>query len=339
MTALASAASTHKWSRRDLLGLEGLAPDEVRAILRRATELGPRVDGTSFGDELAGRIVATLFFENSTRTRVSFAVAATRLGAAVVDAGGSASSVTKGETLIDTARNVEAMGVDALVVRAGQVGAAATIAEHVERCTVINAGDGRHEHPTQGLLDAYALCDALGKLETFDLSGVRVAIVGDIVSSRVARSSAWGLRALGADVVLVGPPSLAPKSLSALGCPVEHDFERVIAEGLDAVMMLRIQFERHGSGGAAIPSVRAYRADYGLTCERAARLRGRQGTGGVVVMHPGPINRGVEMDREVADGLLDTVQSVVLRQVKSGVAVRMAALDLCVAARDRMLAP
>ena len=137
--------------------------------------------------------------------------------------------------------------------------------------------------------------------------------------------------------MLVGPPSLAPKSLTALGCRVEHDFERVIAEGLDAVMMLRIQFERHGAGGAAIPSVRAYRADYGLTCERASRLRGRSGNDGVIVMHPGPINRGVEMDREVADGLLDTVQSGVLRQVKSGVAVRMAALDLCVAARDRML--
>jgi aspartate carbamoyltransferase catalytic subunit len=333
-----------RWTKAHLLGLGGLSPGEIRAILRRARELAPlsaslgpsddRPDtpwalARREGQRLAGRVVANLFFEDSTRTRTSFTVAARRLGAEVVDLFVIASSVSKGETLIDTARNVEATGVDALVVRARQAGAADLLARHV-RCSVINAGDGGHEHPTQGLLDAYTIAEAHGRLEDFDLSGLRVAIVGDIVASRVARSNIAGLTRLGAEVVCVGPPALAPRSLEVLGCRVRHDLDEVLPL-VDAVMMLRIQFERHGapaSAGvprrsAAISSVREYRTFYGLSEERAARMKP-----GAVVIHPGPINRGIELDHAVADG----PRSVVLRQVRHGVAVRMAALSMCILA-------
>jgi aspartate carbamoyltransferase catalytic subunit len=343
VTGMGVAPPTDRWTSPHLLGLGGLSPGEIRAILRRARELaplsaslGPNDDRPDTpwalarreGQRLAGRVVANMFFEDSTRTRTSFTVAARRLGAEVVDLFVIASSVSKGETLIDTARNVEATGVDALVVRARQAGAAALIARHV-RCSVINAGDGGHEHPTQGLLDAYTIAEAHGRLDDFDLSGLRIAIVGDIVASRVARSNIAGLTRLGAEVICVGPPALAPRSLEMLGCRVSHDLDQVLPL-VDAVMMLRIQFERHGAApgttprrSAAISSIREYRTFYGLSEERADRMKP-----GAVVIHPGPINRGIELDHAVADG----PRSVVLRQVRHGVAVRMAALSMCILA-------
>lgn len=321
-----------RWSSKDLIGLQGVPAPQIRALLFASRQY---VDVTTdvADSPLAGTTIANLFFEDSTRTRTSFTNAAHRLRAHVSNLLGAFSSVTKGETLIDTARNVEAMGVHALVIRARQAGAAALIAQHV-RCPVINAGDGKHEHPTQALLDIYTLAESHRRIDDFDMKGLTVAIVGDIVSSRVARSNIAGLTALGASVVCVGPAGLAPRSLESLGprVRVAHDFDEVLPE-VDAVMMLRVQFERHEAGkegpeGAgrnspAIASVREYRALFGMTSERADRLRKH-----AVVMHPGPINRGLELDPDVADG----PRSVILRQVTVGVGVRMAALQACAAA-------
>ena len=270
---------------------------------------------------LAGRTVAMLFFEDSTRTRASFTLAARRLGAEVVALTSVGTSVSKGETLTDTALTVEAMGLDAIVTRTRQAGAPRQIAQAV-RCPVLSAGDGRHEHPTQGLLDTLAMAEALGRAGTFDLSGLRVAIVGDLAASRVARSNAAAMTALGARVTMVGPPLLAPRSLSVIGhgVGVSRDLDAELAR-CDAVMMLRVQFERHGSG--SILSRRQYRDGYALTLERARRMKP-----GAVVMHPGPINRGLEIDGEVADsdGSDGLPRSLILDQVRAGVAVRMAVL-------------
>lgn len=316
-----------------LLTLRGQPVEVLRGLLVRAREYAKVANEPSTNTrELAGRTVATLFFEDSTRTRTSFTLAARRLGADVVDVSGSATSVNKGESLVDTARTVAAMGVSAMVVRAKPAGAPADIARAVG-LPVVNAGDGRHEHPTQGLLDILTIAQAHGRLDGFDLSGLRVAIVGDIANSRVARSGIAGLTTLGARVVCVGPPGLAPKSLASLvpggGCEVSSDLDGLLGD-MDAVMMLRIQFERHATAGgaeapaagpvrptAAIPSIREYREFYGLTEARAARLKA-----GAVVLHPGPFNRGVEIDDAVADG----AKSLILRQVANGVAVRMAVL-------------
>lgn len=305
-----------------LIGLQGLPAADIRAFLLAASSIAHRAPD-QLSTLLRGRIVANLFFEDSTRTRTSFTIAARRLGADVVDLQGSSSSVNKGETLIDTARNVEAMGVSALVVRARQSGAASGIASAVA-IPVINAGDGRHEHPTQGLLDAYTIAESFDRQETFDLSGLTVGIIGDVAASRVARSNIAGLTSLGAKVVCIGPPSLVPASLHSLGARVTHNLDESISE-IDAVMMLRIQFERYDAQdkkedahrGNVIPSVREFREMFALTCEREARLKP-----GAIVMHPGPINRGLEMDGCVADG----PRSVILRQVRNGIAVRMAVL-------------
>lgn len=324
---------------RSLLGLAGTGEERIRRLLTRARALRPAAMGEAAPlTILRDKTVATLFFEASTRTRTSFTIAAQRMGASVVDLSSGASSLSKGESMRDTARNIEAMGVHAIVTRAPQAGAAELIHEAVA-CSVINAGDGRHEHPTQGLLDMATLAEAFGRDKDFDFSGLRVAIVGDVVSSRVARSAVAGLTKLGAGVVLVGPPHLAPKGLACLaeGLAVEHDIDAVLPE-MDAVMMLRIQFERHdGPGLGAAPSsevkqtgpiasVRAYREQCGLTVERARLMKP-----GAVVMHPGPINRGVEMDGPVADGLVGP-RSLVLRQVSWGVAVRAAVLAECMGA-------
>lgn len=319
---------------RSLLGLAGAPVERIRRLLARAKDLHPVALGEAPPlATLRGKTVATVFFESSTRTRTSFAIAAQRMGATVVDLSAAASSLSKGESMTDTARNVEAMGVHAIVVRAPQAGAAETIHRAVA-CSVVNAGDGRHEHPTQGLLDTATIAEAFGRDDGFDLSGLHVAIVGDVVSSRVARSAVACLSKLGARVVLVGPAHLAPKSLACLapGLVVEHDLDMVLPE-MDAVMMLRIQFERHTSGEgeqakrvSPIASVRAYREQCGLTEERAARMKP-----GAVVMHPGPINRGVEMDGPVADGEAGP-RSLVLRQVSWGVAVRSAVLEDCIRA-------
>lgn len=282
-------------------------------MIDKAERLLPAAVGDATAEErLRGRIVANIFFEDSTRTRVSFDIAAQRLGATVVNLGAAGSSASKGETLLDTALNIEAMGVDAIVVRTSISGGAALVAREVA-CPVINAGDGRHEHPTQAVLDMLAL-----KLRLGELSGRRVAIVGDLANSRVARSSTHALVALGAHVVAIGPPALVPSGFDQLArgagsITVSHDLDAVLPE-VDAIMMLRIQMERAASNGIA-PD---YRSTYGLTAARRHRLRK-----GAVVLHPGPVNRGVEIDDSVAD---DPEISMILPQVSCGVAARMAVL-------------
>ncbi len=328
------------WNRRALLGLQDLSAQELRALLSLARSFADVSErSVKKVPALRGRVVANLFFEDSTRTRLSFTLAAQRLSADTIDLTETGSSVSKGETIADTVRNVEAMGVDAMVIRHKAAGAALVAAKAV-RCAVINAGDGKHEHPTQGLLDIYTLIDArpVAPADPFDLRGLTVAIVGDIVSSRVARSNIAGLITLGAQVVCVGPPTLAPRSLEVLGCRVEHDLDAVLPH-VDAVNMLRIQFERHApaagseskdasaaKGSPAFPSLREYTQGFALTRERTARMKQ-----GAVVMHPGPMNRGIEIAGDVADG----PRSVIFRQVKNGLPVRMAALYACVSAEER----
>jgi len=306
---------------RDLLGLQGGDAGELRALLGSAWAL--ECDRGVMSGALAGVTVVNLFFEDSTRTRVSFTMAAQALGASVVQFGSDGSSASKGESLLDTARTIEAMGAGALVVRHASAGAAKMISDRVE-VPVLNAGDGAHEHPTQGLLDILALAEAHGRTGGFDLSGLRVVIVGDIAHSRVARSAVAGMTALGARVTCVGPESLCPDLIGTLGCAVELDLDAVIGEA-DAVMALRMQFERgtalEGLNGALGGGSGAYTELYGLTAERAGRMKP-----GAVVMHPGPLNRGIEIESSVADG----VRSVILRQVALGVPVRMAALAWCV---------
>lgn len=305
---------------RSLLGLQGASRDRIVALLCRASAL--QKAGDALPQSLRGKTIATLFFEDSTRTKTSFTLAAKRLGAEVADLSAGSSSVNKGETLIDTARTIEAMGVHAMIVRAKQSGAAQLIAANVN-VPVINAGDGKHEHPTQGLLDAYTIALAHDRHD-FNLAGLTIAIVGDIASSRVARSNIACLHALGATTICVGPPSMAPKSLELLGTRVSNDLDKVLPIA-DVVMMLRIQFERHGEGAPTnnaapktIASIREYREFYGMTDERAARLRKN-----AIVLHPGPMNRGIEIDASVADG----PRSHILRQVSHGVLVRMAVLE------------
>ena len=295
------------WTGQHLLSMRDADADQARALLTLADvgEFDPNA--------LAGCTIANLFFEDSTRTRVSFSVAAQKLGAQVVDLGNQGSSVSKGETLIDTAWTIESMGVDAIVVRASQSGASELISRHVQ-IPVINAGDGMHQHPTQALTDALNIGRAHGRTGSWDFSGLRVVIVGDVVSSRVARSNVGLLTALGAHVTLCGPSMMCPGGFAAMGCDVTHDLDTVIDEA-DVMIMLRIQFER--GGGARLASSRLYHACYGLTLERAERLKP-----GAIVMHPGPMNRGVEIAGAVADGM----RSVIRDQVTGGVHVRKAAL-------------
>lgn len=304
---------------RHLLQLRGMNADGIRSLLSAAqAHDGMKPEGAA----LAGRTVATLFLEDSTRTRTSFQLAARRLGAEVVDLSGVGLSTSKGETLADTARTIEAMGVDAIVVRASQAGAPHLIADSV-RCGVLNAGDGRHEHPTQGLLDALALARAKNLTGTFDFSGLTFAIVGDLGASRVARSDIEIMTMLGARVLLVGPAAMVPGGMGERdGVEIERDMDRAIDQA-DAVQMLRVQFERHG--GRGIASVREYRAGYALTVERARRMKD-----GAVVMHPGPMNRGLEIDDAVADGSDGLPRSIVLDQVSCGLPVRMAAIERAV---------
>ncbi|MFN0010393.1 MAG: aspartate carbamoyltransferase catalytic subunit [Phycisphaerales bacterium] len=335
------------WTHQHLLALQGLDRDEMLALLRRARYF-ERECPASAASTLSGRIVANLFFEDSTRTRMSFSLAAKRLGAEVVDLSSSDSSVNKGETIRDTAANVAAMGAHAMVIRHRASGAAALVARATGEAfgvCVINAGDGRHEHPTQGLLDAYTIAESFDRLADFDLAGLTIAIVGDVGSSRVARSDIAVMTALGAKVICIGPPGLVPRSLETLGCSVSHELDPLI-DKVDAVNVLRIQFERHAAGskgpgegrssdrigGAslarpnAVASLREYTDLYGLSLRRIDRMKPA-----AVILHPGPINRGVEMTAAVADGH----RSVVLKQVGHGVAVRMAALDLCLSVPRR----
>ena len=309
------------WPHRDLLGLDELSAEDIRFLLQTARGFeGVSTRSVKKVPALRGRVVVNLFFEDSTRTANSFKLAAQRLSADVLDFAGKGSSVSKGETLVDTARNIEAMGVDAMVIRHHHSGAALQLSRAVN-CSVINAGDGQHEHPTQALLDLYTVAKRYGRLDSFDLSNLTVAIVGDIAHSRVARSNLIGLKKLGAEVILVGPPTLLPGAFVDLGAELSHALDDVLPR-VDVVNMLRVQFER--IGGQAFPSVREYAALYGLTPARMRRAKP-----GVLVMHPGPMNRGLEIDAAVADG----PNSAILQQVTHGLAVRMAALFLTMTAR------
>ena len=299
------------WTRKDLLGLDELSAEEIVHVLDTA-ETFKEVSTRSIKKvpTLRGKVAALLFFEDSTRTRMSFELAASRLSCDTLLLTSKGSSVTKGETTLDTARNVAAMGVDIFVIRHSQPGAPHMLARNMPQ-SIINAGDGPHEHPTQALLDIYTIRQRLGTLE-----GVKVAIVGDIAHSRVARSNILGLRKLGAEVVVVGPPTLVPAAITVMGCEISHSLDDVLAR-IDVINMLRIQFERFSSN--LFPSVREYSRLYGLNSERM-KLASKD----LLVMHPGPINRGVELTSEVADG----PNSCILQQVTNGLAVRMAVLYL-----------
>ncbi|MBN8227944.1 aspartate carbamoyltransferase catalytic subunit [Corallococcus macrosporus] len=294
---------------RHLLGIAGWRRDELEALLDRAQAHLP--GGPDASHVLRGRVVANLFFEDSTRTRSSFEVAARKLGADVLNWSHAGSSVSKGETLLDTARNIEAMGPAIIVIRHRSSGAPHLVARHV-KCAVVNAGDGAHEHPSQALLDAFTLRQRWGRLD-----GRTVLIVGDVLHSRVARSNLVCLKALGARVVLCGPPTLLPPGLEEMGGEVTHQLDSVLPQA-DAVMCLRLQTERMSE--AFLPSQREYSRLFGVTPARAERMKPE-----ALVLHPGPINRGVELSPAVADG----PRSVILEQVANGVAVRRAILEAC----------
>jgi aspartate carbamoyltransferase catalytic subunit len=304
---------------RDLTGISQLERHEILFLLDEAEQW---VDHNRQSDKrvkaLAGLTIINAFFENSTRTLLSFEIAGKRLGADVVNMHAAQSSVKKGETLIDTAITLNAMRADAIVIRHGSSGATQLIASKVD-CPVLNAGDGSHEHPTQALLDALALRQALDARGegSDDFTGLKIVICGDILHSRVARSNLLCLQALGASVRLCAPPALMPQGIEAMGAEVFHDFDAAL-DGADVVMMLRLQTER--MDGQFIASPREYHHLYGLTQSRLVRA-----AKDALVMHPGPMNRGVEIDSEVAD-MLD--RSIITRQVEMGVAVRMACLDV-----------
>jgi aspartate carbamoyltransferase catalytic subunit len=304
---------------KDLLGLEPLSGDQIRLILDTAEpfkEISERA--IKKVPTLRGATIVNLFFEPSTRTRVSFEFAEKRLSADPVNVAASSSSVTKGETLVDTARNLEAMRIDMVVIRHGASGAAQFLAERIES-NVINAGDGTHEHPTQGLLDLLTLRDHFGRLD-----GLKVCICGDVLHSRVARSNIWGLTKMGAQVAVCGPRSLLPNAIDGMGVTVFDHIEDAI-QWADALNILRLQLERMTAG--YIPSLREYNRVFGVSRERLERA-GRD----VLILHPGPMNRGVEIDSDVADGPF----SVILPQVTNGVAVRMAVLYLLSGGRPEL---
>lgn len=299
------------WTRKHLLDLEGLSRDEISHILDVAESF---VEVSSRDRKkvpaLQGRSVFNLFFENSTRTRTSFSLAAKRLSADVQEFSASVSSLSKGETFIDTAKNIEAMGADVLIVRHPTPGAPHLLSEHVG-CSIINAGDGAHEHPTQGLLDMLTIRQKKGTIE-----GLTVGLIGDISHSRVARSNIQGLTKLGAKVIVCGPPTLVPRSMERLGCEVANDLNAILPR-LDVANVLRIQFERDQK--SVFPSIAEYRRLYAMTAERMAKAKPD-----LLLLAPGPINRGVELTPEVADG----PNSAILNQVTNGLAVRMAVLYL-----------
>ena len=304
---------------KDLLGLEPLSADAIRLILDTAEpfkEISERA--IKKVPALRGSTIVNLFFEPSTRTRVSFEFAEKRLSADTVNVAASGSSVSKGETLVDTARNLEAMRIDMVVMRHSASGAAQFLAERIES-NVINAGDGTHEHPTQGLLDLLTLRDHFKKLE-----GLRVCICGDVLHSRVARSNIWGLQKMGAEVAVCGPRSLLPNGIEQFGVQVFDRIEAAI-EWAQALNVLRLQLERMTAG--YIPSLREYNRVFGVTAERVARASKE-----LLILHPGPMNRGVEIDSNVADG----PHSVILNQVTNGVAIRMAVLYLLAGGRPEL---
>ena len=306
------------WTRPHFLDLHSLAVEELTLLLDTAALFKRITQGcTRQLALLANRTCANLFFENSTRTRTSFTLAAKRLGADTIDFSSSSSSLSKGETFIDTARNIEAMNFDAMIVRHGTPGTPKLLSEHVT-ASIINAGDGPHEHPTQGLLDIMTIRENRNNLD-----GLQVALVGDISHSRTARSNIWGLQKLGAKVILCGPSTLVSRRWESLGVETSHSLDEILPR-CDVLNLLRVQFERQAS--SPFPSVREYALLYGMNRERMKRTKKN-----IVIMAPGPINRGVEITPDVADG----PQSVILDQVTNGLAVRMAVLWLTLSAREQ----
>jgi aspartate carbamoyltransferase catalytic subunit len=304
-------AHTAQWTKKDLLGLRELSAEEIRLLLATAESFREiSLRPIKKVPALRGKTVVNLFFEPSTRTRTSFELAAKRLSADIVNIAASSSSITKGETVLDMIKNLEALKVDLVVIRHPAAGVPHMIAKRIGP-SVINAGDGAHEHPTQALLDLLTIQEKKGRIE-----GLRVAILGDIAHSRVARSNIWGLTKLGARVLVCGPPTLIPPQIERLGVGVTSDVAEALREA-DVLMLLRIQHERQEA--TMVPSLREYRLRYGIDRERLKLARPD-----ILIMHPGPINRGVELDSSVADG----PHSVILDQVTNGLAVRMAALYL-----------
>lgn len=301
--------------KNHLLSINDLSQDEAKALLATARELGKVSDGGHKKlPTLRGRAVVNLFFEDSTRTRISFESAAKRLSADVINFSAKGSSVSKGESLKDTAQTLQAMGADAVVIRHGASGAAQRLADSGWiSASVINAGDGTHEHPTQALLDAFTIAEKLG-IADFDFTGLRIGIVGDILHSRVARSNVLLLKKLGAQVTLISLPTLLPVGVESWGVSLDYNFDSALRD-LDVVMMLRIQSERMQD--LFFPSAREYSRGYGLDSVRLSSMKKR-----AIVMHPGPMNRGLEISADSADSL----QSVILNQVTNGVLVRMAVL-------------
>jgi len=306
-------------NRKDLLEIKELSGEEILSILNTA-ESFKEVTGRDIKKvpTLRGKTVVNLFFEPSTRTRTSFELAAKRLSADVINFSVATSSVTKGETLLDTARNIEAMRSDYIVIRHPASGAPHILAKNL-KSSVINAGDGAHEHPTQALLDMFTIKEKKGRI-----AGLKIAIIGDIAHSRVARSNIYGLTRLGAEVRLVGPPALIPPEVEGPGISVFYNMEDALMD-VDVIMVLRLQLERQGKN--YFPSLREYAGLYSLTPERVKSAKED-----VMIMHPGPINRGIEIAPEVADGM----SSVILEQVTNGIAVRMAVLYLLSGAGERV---
>ena len=300
------------WTRKDLTGLDELSAEEITFLLDTARAFkGVGERSLKKVPALRGKTLVNFFVEPSTRTRTSFEVAAMRLSADVVNISATASSLQKGETLKDTALNLQALRADIIVLRHSSPGSSKFLAERLDS-SIINAGDGAHEHPTQGLLDIFTIREKFGKIE-----GLNIAIVGDILFSRVARSNIFGLLKLGAKVTLVGPSTLVPKRFEKLGVRVSHRIDDILAEA-DVINLLRIQHERQRK--EYFPGLGEYVSLFGLTKARAEKLKPS-----CLIMHPGPINRGVEIDSDVADGK----QSVILEQVTNGIAVRMAVLYAC----------
>ena len=301
-----------KWTRQHLIGIEELSVDEINIILATAASFKQTMQRSNKKlPTLRGKTIVNFFMEPSTRTRMAFEVAAGRLSADVITITGDASSLVKGETIRDTAANIKALKADMIIMRHSSAGAPKYLSRVVD-LPIINAGDGAHEHPTQALLDCYTLRENLG-----DIEGRKVTILGDILFSRVARSNIWALKKLGAKVTVAGPATLVPKEFTQFGIEVCHDLRKAL-EDADAVMLLRIQHERQNA--THFPSIGEYTRMFGLNKERASWLKPD-----AIIMHPGPINRGVEIDSQLAD----SDRSVILQQVTNGIAVRMAVIYLC----------
>ncbi|MBN1521030.1 MAG: aspartate carbamoyltransferase catalytic subunit [Candidatus Aureabacteria bacterium] len=301
----------HKWNRKHLLSIEELSREEILTVLQTAESFKDiSLRPIKKSPVLRGKTIVLLFYEPSTRTSNSFSLAAKRLSADVVNISVNASSVQKGESLIDTAKNIEALKIHTIIIRHSRAGAPMILARHID-ASVINAGDGYHEHPTQALLDMFTIKQRKGFFE-----GLKVTIVGDILHSRVARSNIWGLSKLGAEVTVCGPPTMIPVDIEAMGAKVSYNLKEAVADA-DVVNLLRVQFERES--GVLFPSVREYAAMFSMDDEMEKYLKED-----ALIMHPGPINRGVEISSRMADGK----RSVILEQVTNGLAVRMAVLYL-----------